>query len=109
MMIRHKHIIIESGDETFTFYYFPYEYRSLMHFIYDKMYTDGFGECKGMGRCGTCAVEVVSVEAMQFEYHRNELQTLEKHFTGGRALRLACSIMLDEAIDGMTFRLCDDL
>ena len=80
-----------------------------MHFIYDKMYTEGFGECKGMGRCGTCAVEVVAVEAAQLEYQRNELQTLERHFLPGKFLRLACQVMLDDSIDGMRFRLCDDL
>ena len=74
-----KKITIESGGESFTFEYYSYEYRSLMHFIYDKMYTYGFGECKGMGRCGTCAIEVLQAKAVEMEYHRNELQTLAKH------------------------------
>jgi 2Fe-2S ferredoxin len=107
-MKRDKQITIESGDESFTFDYYPYEYRSLMHFIYDKMYTDGFGECKGMGRCGTCAIEVLQAEPVEIEYHRNELQTLAKHnLTGEQGVRLACQIMLDDSIDGLTFRILD--
>ena len=105
-MDRDKQITIVSGVETFTFNYHSYEYRSLMHFIYDKMYTDGFGECKGIGRCGTCAIEVMQAQGVEMEYHRNELQTLAKHnLTAEQGVRLACQIMLDDAIDGMTFTL----
>jgi 2Fe-2S ferredoxin len=108
-MKRDKQITIESGDETFTFDYYSYEYRSLMHFIYDKMYTDGFGECKGMGRCGTCAIEVLQAEPAEMDYHRNELQTLARHnLTAEQGVRLACQMMLDDSIDGMNFRLIDN-
>jgi 2Fe-2S ferredoxin len=108
-MRQYKQVTIESGGESFTFHYYPYEYRSLMHFISDKMYTDVFGECKGMGRCGTCAVAVLQAEALHIDYNRNELKTLAMHqLTATRHIRLACQIMLDDAIDGMTFRLLDD-
>ena len=108
-MKRDKQITIESGGESFTFEYYTYEYRSLLHFIYDKMYTDGFGECKGMGRCGTCAIEVLQAETVEMDYHRNELQTLAKHnLNAEQGVRLACQIMLDDAIDGTTFRLLND-
>lgn len=34
------------------------EYRNLMVLLHYKMYIENFGECKGMGRCGTCAIKV---------------------------------------------------
>ena len=38
------------------------EYRNLMALITDKIYVEDFGECKGMGRCGTCVIEIIKTE-----------------------------------------------
>jgi ferredoxin len=46
-------------DITVTICYEGNEYRSLMMLIYDQIYPEGFGECLGMGKCGTCLVEIV--------------------------------------------------
>ena len=38
------------------------EYRNLMALITDKIYVEDFGDCHGMGRCGTCVVEIMNTE-----------------------------------------------
>lgn len=77
------------------------EYRSLMMLIYDQIYTEGFGDCLGMGKCGTCLVEIISSIHELSYYDRNEEMTLLRTGVTGKDLRLSCQIMIDEAIDGI--------
>lgn len=82
---------------------YPNEYRNLMMLIYDKISPEDFGECLGMGKCGTCLIEI-SPEIFLNSYDRNEETTLVKVGTGN-GLRLACQILVDENIDGITVNL----
>jgi 2Fe-2S ferredoxin len=77
------------------------EYRNLMMLIYDKVYIDGFGDCVGMGKCGTCLVEIVKSDHQLTSYDRNEDTTLLKSGNAGKDVRLSCQIMIDEFIDGL--------
>lgn len=77
------------------------EYRSLMMLIYDQIYTEGFGECLGMGKCGTCLVEIISSEHQLSYYDRNEEMTLLRTGITDKEVHLACQIMIDESIDGI--------
>jgi ferredoxin, 2Fe-2S len=77
------------------------EYRNLMMLIYDKVYIDGFGDCVGMGKCGTCLVEIVKSDYQLTSYNRNEDATLLKSGNAGKDVRLSCQIMVDEFIDGL--------
>jgi 2Fe-2S ferredoxin len=58
---RHKdiHVKVLLGDEEYMLETYTNEYRNLMMLLYDKIYIEDFGECKGMGRCGTCVVEIL--------------------------------------------------
>ncbi len=92
------------GSKTYAFNVSRYEYRSLMHLITDRIYIEEFGQCGGMGRCGTCIV--LFREEHGGELHRNEQTTLRKlQFDAAAHNRLACQIMIDEAIHGCTFRI----
>lgn len=80
------------------------EYRSLMMLIYDKIYTEGFGECFGMGKCGTCLVEIISSCSELSGYERNEATTLLRAGHTDTKARLSCQILIDRHIDGLKVR-----
>ncbi len=77
------------------------EYRSLMMLIYDRIYTESFGECLGMGKCGTCMVEIMSSKHELSCYERNEETTLLKAGYSGKNIHLSCQLMIDEYMDGL--------
>lgn len=78
-----------------------YGYRSLMHLIFDKIYIEGFGDCGGMGRCGTCLVEILNRDYTSNDFDRNELSTLKKLGDTIPNTRLACQLMIDEKINNL--------
>lgn len=80
---------------------YAYEYRSLMMLIYDKVYPEGFGECKGTGRCGTCHVQILTAGEELLERHGNEESTLAKMGGSRRTSRLACQMLIDERLDDL--------
>jgi len=92
---------------------YAHEYRSLMALIYDKVYLEDFGDCKGIGRCGTCHVllldyrgfgkstgkrsEKEMLNDMQFIYNKLKEEYAEDHLIvygrsmgSGFATKLAC-------------------
>lgn len=78
------------------------EYRNLMVLLYDKIYIEGFGECKGMGRCGTCVVKVEGLPRAADTHDRNEESTLLKMGLQQQNIRLACQILVDENLENVT-------
>jgi 2Fe-2S ferredoxin len=81
---------------------FTNEYRSLMALIYDRIYTEGFGDCLGMGKCGTCLVQITGKQTELTAYERNEDITLLKSAHTRGTIRLACQLMPDEKMNGLT-------
>jgi ferredoxin len=81
---------------------YTYEYRSLMMLLFDKIYIDDFGECKGMGRCGTCAIKISGLSKVVHSLGRNEEQTLAKMGVHGGDIRLSCQILVDENLENST-------
>ncbi len=72
-----------------------FEYPNLMELITESYYEE-IGECRGRGLCKTCFVsskELVKNKNINFIHQ----PTTEKQF-------LSCQILVDEKIDGMTFR-----
>lgn len=78
------------------------EYRNLMMLIYDKIGPEDFGDCLGMGKCGTCLVAIESKIGLS-SHDRNEETTLRRAGTGYGS-RLACQILIDEQINGLTVK-----
>ena len=77
------------------------EYRNLMMLIYDRIYIDEFGECKGVGRCGTCHVYVLKAPAGLVFHDGVEHTTLSRLGNTNDTSHLACQIMVDKNLDGL--------
>lgn len=84
-------------------------YRSLMVFLRDQFFPDAFGECGGMGRCGTCIVALRQAETANFQRHRNEAGTLAKMGVLEGSKRLSCQILIDESLQGAQIELLDSI
>jgi ferredoxin, 2Fe-2S len=87
---------------------YPYEYTSLMALLYDTFYFENFGDCKGIGRCGTCHVMVENPPSELLTRVGNEQTTLSKMENTSESSRLSCQIPITEAIDQMHFVVMDD-
>lgn len=99
--VRNIKIHVMWNSTPYLFEVYPYEYRSLMALIYDKIYLENFGDCKGIGRCGTCHVHILSDHADLLKREGNETTTLNKMPVVATNSRLACQIIIDEAINGL--------
>lgn len=84
------------------------EYRSVMALLYDQLYPEGFGECKGIGRCGTCHVCILNHTNKLLLKEGNELTTLNKMEVVFHNSRLACQMNVDENLDGMHIQIASD-
>ena len=84
------------------------EYRSLMALIYDNICADDFGQCRGMGRCGTCLIEILGDTDGLGDFDRNEDTTIKKMGVTNPAARLACQIPVTAALQEITIRLIMD-
>jgi 2Fe-2S ferredoxin len=93
------------GNKEFVLETYPYEYRSLMHLIFDKIYLEDFGDCKGMGRCGTCLVEIINDRLVSDGFERNEQSTLNKSGYTQSNQRLSCQILVDKRINDLHCRI----
>ncbi|ATP55618.1 ferredoxin [Pedobacter ginsengisoli] len=83
---------------------FPNEYRSLMMLIFDRIGPEEFGVCLGMGKCGTCLVEVIQGHTLT-DFDRNENTTLAKHGVNNLNIRMACQLLIDEQCNGMIVKI----
>ena len=102
--IKNIHLKVMYGEEEYHLETYTNEYRNLMMLLYDKIYLEDFGECKGMGRCGTCMVEIVATKNELPYLERNEETTLKKTGVTNVNLRLACQILVNEALQNATIR-----
>lgn len=79
-------------------------YRNLMVLIKDMFYPDGFGECGGMGRCGTCMVRVhQTISATE----RNESATLAKMNITDDQIRLSCQLLINDTLEDAIIELLE--
>jgi ferredoxin, 2Fe-2S len=75
------------------------EYRNLMVLLNENFYLESFGECKGMGRCCTCVVEIKTMENCLVEMQRNEATALSKSGIHQSGIRLACQIVINDELN----------
>jgi 2Fe-2S ferredoxin len=85
------------------------EYRNLMVLLKDQVCPDDFGQCGGMGRCGTCAVKISAGISNSDDLYKNEKNTLSKMGAMGLAMRLSCQIQIDETLKNVTVQLFDNI
>ena len=92
---------IKYFDEEKIIQTYAGEYRNLMALLNAKFYLEDFGECKGMGRCGTCVVRVTGLKGAAICKERNEAATLGKMNIQETELRLSCHILINEDIENV--------
>lgn len=83
---------------------FQGEYRDLKCLIADRLFTENFGDCGGMGRCGTCIVEIEGLRASAAALKRNESTTLGRSAQNGQNIRLACQIPVDDSLSNLIIK-----
>ena len=94
------------SSEEYKIQTYTGEYRDLKCLIQDRLFAEDFGQCGGMGRCGTCIVRVVGLtEASGFE--RNEETTLNRIAPGIGNIRLACQLPVDDQLANLTITVID--
>ncbi len=101
-------ITVIVDGESHTIKTFRGAYRSVMALLYDQLYIDGFGECKGVGRCGTCHVRILNPSDELLAKAGNELATLSKMELVYHNSRLACQMNVDESLDGLHIQITSD-
>jgi 2Fe-2S ferredoxin len=85
------------------------EYRNLMVLLKDKICPDDFGQCGGMGRCGTCLVNISGLINNPEQSYSNEENTLSKMGIKNPATRLSCQIQIDEDLKNVVVELFDNV
>jgi len=95
-------------DEEINIETFEGEFRNLMILINEKIYVEDFGECKGIGRCGTCLVEVEGLGEAASVMERNEKSTLAKCAVQKPNLRLSCQIMINDALQNSWIKIVEE-
>lgn len=83
-------------------------YRNLMVLINNTVYLDYFGECGGMGRCGTCLVKITNFQSETSDLERNEKATLEKTGVSDPTVRLSCQLLITEFLQGAVVEILDE-
>ncbi len=110
-------MVTQERDITFTLIYFDEEikvmtyngeFRNLMVLINEKIYVEDFGECKGIGRCGTCLVEVEGLNGASPIMERNEKSTLEKCAVKSQNLRLSCQVMINATLHNAIIKIVEE-
>jgi ferredoxin, 2Fe-2S len=110
-MIPHKKDIrftLSGYGEEIVIETFEGEFRNLMTLINEKMYVPDFGECKGIGRCGTCLVETKGLGGLSAEMERNEKATLDKCAVKMPGLRLSCQLMINADLNNTSIKIVEE-
>lgn len=89
------------SSEEYKIYTYAGEYRDLKCLIQDRLFTDDFGQCGGMGRCGTCIVRIGGMNESS-GFVRNEATTLQRMAPGVDDIRLACQVPVDDELSNLT-------
>lgn len=101
------HFTAFCDSEKYELETYAYEYRNLMSLLYDKIFIEGFGECRGMGRCGTCLVKITGSPKGLNTFNRNEESTLHKTGIATTNMHLACQVLVDENLENITVEIID--
>ncbi len=95
-------------DEEIKVATYEGEFRNLMILINEKIYLQDFSECKGIGRCGTCLVEIERLNGLASSMERNEKSTLEKCAVEKPNLRLSYQIMVNAALKNTVIKVVEE-
>ncbi len=99
--------IIQYNGEDYSIGTHTHAYRNLMVLIKDRIYPDSFGECGGMGRCGTCCVNISGLKEGSSKMERNESVTIKRTGMTEGDTRLSCQILIDKQLKGCIIKITD--
>lgn len=85
-----------------------FSYRNLMVLIKDRIYPESFGECGGMGRCGTCCVKISGLQTQPSSMDRNEQATIQKMGATDFGIRLSCQVLINEQLHGALIEVTEE-
>lgn len=100
--------ILICSDEEFIIETYEGEFRNLMVLINEKIFVEDFGECKGIGRCGTCLVETKGINGVASVMERNEKSTLSKCSIKNPNFRLSCQVMINSALNNSIIKIVEE-
>lgn len=69
-----------------------------MYLLDDQFIVEDFGECRGMGKCATCMIEVIAAPNLLEGLQRNEMTTLKKAAILKNNIRLSCQIFINDSL-----------
>lgn len=99
--------LLYNGEEQ-TVKTYAHAYRNLMVLISNTVYLDYFGECGGMGRCGTCLVKILHTPTDLSLLDRNEKATLYKTGVSDPAVRLSCQLLITDFLQGAVIEILNE-
>ena len=109
-MFSHKrniHFTLINSDTKTLVSCYENEYRNLMVLINEMVYAEDFGECKGIGRCGTCLVQIETENTLS-PMERNEESTLKKCMVQNKNVRLSCQVMINESLKNAMVQIIEE-
>src|SRR5665213_2469532 len=95
------------GEEEIKLETYEGEFRNLMVLINEKIFVEDFGECKGIGRCGTCLVIAEGIGEGGSVMERNEKSTLQKCAFQHANLRLSCQVMINSNLQNAYIKIVE--
>lgn len=103
------HFTVIYEEQPYAISTYRNEYRHLMSLIRDKICPDDFGECGGMGRCGTCLIELTDHMSQSEISYRNEDSTLRKMGIVNPRIRLSCQILISDELHNAYLKIIDSI
>ncbi|HEX7366038.1 MAG TPA: 2Fe-2S iron-sulfur cluster-binding protein [Pelobium sp.] len=82
------------------------DYANLMMLISDRFADEDFGDCRGMGKCGSCTVEIANTKVALSDFGRNETTTLKKMDISAQNVRLSCQLIIDDKLNDAIIKVC---
>lgn len=98
--------LIDSFGELKKLSFRSHQYRNFMEMIVDQLSED-IGDCMGRAWCGTCHVELVQGNLVD-DKDSKEDHKLQELYNHSQTSRLSCQIMVNEKLDGLTFKLLSE-
>jgi 2Fe-2S ferredoxin len=102
------HFRVNCGEEDFFIRTYLNEYENLMQLLREKVFLDGFGECQGTGKCGTCLIKTFGITGNSQIMDRNEPNTLIKMGIGHPLIRLSCQILVSSDLHNASITIMED-
>lgn len=101
------HFSVTFQKEEFFIRTYLNEYKNLMQLLREKVFLDGFGECQGTGKCGTCLIKISRISGNSQIMDRNEPNTLIKMGINHPLIRLSCQILVSSDLHDSSIKIME--